>query len=297
MLNDGFLWAPLPYFNKDNKKIANAGWKQVPNIKQGDIIFCNRDQKLIYVVVANEDAILSERPDSRKFDAWKKEGVRVNVDVFNIHNPISTTVFRDEFFEKFNNKCTPKLMSIKRKFCEQYAISLPSDAGEMLISRHGIPKNEIIERSDLLNIDKTYPYDAGSSWTILSKNTAYKKVDKTLIKEISTGIPQDIVRFFTNNNFDINSSINLKLNINGTDNQVTLIRKNDGRHKLKLINVKSTLKLNSLKIGNDKLWFERDLDEDNQFYAYTKSIKTRISVTPKSKFQRRNKPNKPGKTW
>jgi len=163
---------------------------------------------------------------------------------------------------------------------------------EMLTSHKDSKINEIKEHSNLLSTDQTYPYESGTSWTVLSKNTAYKKVDKTLTKEISTGIPLELVRFFTSNDFDINQSINLKLNIHDTEHEVKLFRKNDGRHKLKLTNVKSTLELNNLKVGEDKLWFERDLDEDNQFYAYTKSIKTKLSVAPKPKPPCRNKPSR-----
>ena len=71
VLNDNFLWAPQPYLNEKNRLISNAGWKAIPNIEQGDIIFCNRDQTLLAVVVADENAISSDRPESRTFDAWK----------------------------------------------------------------------------------------------------------------------------------------------------------------------------------------------------------------------------------
>ena len=174
-------------------------------------------------------------------------------------------------------------------YMSYYQYLKASSAGEMLMSLNGIDGDQIKSESKLLDSDKTYPYTAGTSWTILSENTAYKKVDNTLVKESATGIPQEIVLFFTRNNFDINQSIDLKVSIKENEFDISLHRKNDGRHKLTLSSVKSKLKLSRLNIAEDTLWFERDLDNPNQFYAYTKSSNSKITT------QLRKKPNKPGK--
>lgn len=296
VLKDGFLWAPTPYINEDNKKVTSSGWLQVPHIRKGDIVFCNRDQKLIYVVVAREDAFLALRPESRKFDAWKKEGVRVEVDVFNLNKPIDAKIFKDELFEKFNHLSTPKLMNVNRDFCEQYLISLSEDAGELLIKLDGIDEEKVKSHSNNLiqndHRNYSFPYSAGYTWTVINENTACKKIDKTLITESSTGIPQEIVSFFIGAELSIQESVNLKINIDGKEYETSLLRKSDGRHKLLLSNMKRILKLNKLTINSDSLWFERDSEERNQFYVYTKSVKNDVAVKPKPKSKGKKKPIK-----
>ena len=118
--------------------------------------------------------------------------------------------------------------------CEQYSVLLSKNAGEMLMSLTGDDNTLIRNASSMLDPDKIYPYNSGASWTILSQNTAYKKVDKTLVKDNSTGIPQEIIKFFTKNDFNINQSVDLQLRINNRDIDVALQRKNDGRHRLNL---------------------------------------------------------------
>lgn len=294
VLEDGFLWAPTPYVNENKNKVSSSGWLQVSNIKKGDIVFCNRDQKLIYIVIAREDAFLAPRPDSRKFDAWKKEGVRVEVDVFNLNKPIDTKVFKDELYEKFNHLSTPKLMNVNRNFCEQYLIYLSEGAGDFLIKLDGIEEKKLKSHSNNLvqNDHKNYsfPYSAGYTWTVINENTACKKIDKTLVIESSTGIPQEIVSFFIGAELNLKQSAIIKLNINESEYEISILRKPDGRHKLLLTNMKRILKLNKLTIDTDSLWFERDSEERNQFHVYTKSINNDVAVKPKSKGK--SKPNK-----
>lgn len=47
-----FLWAPAYVIGRNGKKKISAGWEPVKEIAKGDVIFCNRDENIIYVAVA-----------------------------------------------------------------------------------------------------------------------------------------------------------------------------------------------------------------------------------------------------
>jgi len=296
VLQDGFLWAPIPYVNENDRKISNAGWKHVPNMKKGDLAFCVKDKTILYVAVVKEDSYPDSRPKSRKFNAWKKHGIRVEVDVFELSDKLITDTFVNEFYEKFNNKCDPKVFNEKLGGCEQYAALMSNDAGEFVLNLIDEHKQTVIDTGHVL-IEKdvrnyTFPYQSiGETWALLSSDVAVKRVDKTLRDQRWTCIPQDIVSFFIGAPLKLDEETTIKLIVDGKEYEVIVKRRPDGRHKIVLTKTNVKLQVQKLTVEADTVWFERDTDERNQFYVYTKSKNKSVSVRPKPKRKPKKKPS------
>ncbi|WP_394230283.1 HNH endonuclease [Shewanella colwelliana] len=295
VLEQGILWAPQPYHDEQGTLKKSAGWLEVPNIKRGDIIFCNRNQNIIYIAIATSDASPSPRPKSRKFDQWKNKGNLVEVDVIKLSKNIPASSFKHEFFEQFNSNCTPKLLNKNLDFCQQYAISLPSDAGKFLLSLPGMEQGRELTKPQATPDSSTtndYPFLAGNSWECRSDDVAIKTVDKTLQLEASTGIPKEITGFFSEDKIPKGESKPITIHINGKLESGTLKHKPDGRHVLQLSTVKAALALKKLSVDEDTLWFEKIADEKGHFILSTMTSNEKLAVYPKPGPGYRNKPSK-----
>lgn len=132
-----FLWAPKNTLNQKGQSIIDADWKAVPNVKKGDIIFCNYQGSLIHISVATKDAYESERPENRSFDQWKKDGYKIDIDLHTLSYPITNNDFKDEFIPMFNDKCVPKLFAQNKSVSQKYMVKLPVAAGVFLLDLVG----------------------------------------------------------------------------------------------------------------------------------------------------------------
>jgi hypothetical protein len=109
------------------------------------------------------------------------------------------------------------------------------------------------------------------SWCVFEKNVAKKTIDKTLIKESSTGVPLDIVSFFTNNVLLHNERKNITIAVNGGKFSAYLERKKDGRHRLNLAGIKNFIELSANHIRACSLWFEKDANYTELFHVFLDS--------------------------
>lgn len=132
-----FLWAPKNTVNQNGQPIIDAGWKAVPNVQKGDILFCNYKGSLIHIAVATKDAYESERPENRSFDQWKKDGYKVDIDLHTLAYPIPNSDFKDEFIPMFNDKCVPKLFAQNKSVSQKYMVKLPAAAGVFILDLVG----------------------------------------------------------------------------------------------------------------------------------------------------------------
>lgn len=169
-----FLWAPKNTLNQKGQSIIDAGWKAVPNVKKGDIIFCNYQGSLIHVSVATKDAYESERPENRSFDQWKKDGYKIDIDLHTLACPIANNDFKDEFIPMFNDKCAPKLFAQNKSVSQKYMVKLPSAAGVFLLGLVG---------DDALNIQDSI----ASNSTMGSNQKAPEGYDKEVTAKARVG--------------------------------------------------------------------------------------------------------------
>jgi hypothetical protein len=193
-----FLWAPEPsYKGESGKRITQSGWKPVPEIKMGDISFLFLDGLIASIGIAQKDAYKSKRPKNRKYDKWKNKGYKVEIYLIELETPINFSSFINDFYSKFSDQSTPKLVSVSHKLTETYSNHLSENAGEFLLTKL-TPKDRLAFQGALsLIVNSDFPLSAGNSWQVVDKNIAIKTADKTLIKEKSTDIPQDIISFFS----------------------------------------------------------------------------------------------------
>ena len=169
-----FLWAPKNTLNQKGQSIIDAGWKAVPNVKKGDIIFCNYQGSLIHVSVATKDAYESERPENRSFDQWKKDGYKIDIDLHTLACPIANSDFKDEFIPMFNDKCVPKLFAQNKSVSQKYMVKLPAAAGVFLLGLVG---------DDALNIQDSIASNSARG----SNQTAPEGYDKEVTAKARVG--------------------------------------------------------------------------------------------------------------
>ena len=109
------------------------------------------------------------------------------------------------------------------------------------------------------------------SWCIFENNVSKKIIDKTLIKESSTGVPLSIVPFFINSPLSLSERKNITISVNGTKICVYIERKKDGRHRLNLLGIKKLIELSMSNIEGSSLWFEKDDTSTDLFYVFLDS--------------------------
>ncbi|MEE2025357.1 HNH endonuclease [Alkalimonas mucilaginosa] len=121
------------------------------------------------------------------------------------------------------------------------------------------------------------------SWEIRSEICAVKTVDKTLRVEGSTGIPMDVVPFFTGQQLDEKQECVIEFSFLDTVAQCTISRK-QGRHRLFLAPLKQKLLQLGIQIG-DLLFFERNVSVANRFNISVLNQKNEVvtQLSPQSK--------------
>lgn len=148
-----FLWAPKHSLRKNGKWLPSAGWVAVPNVKAGDVIFCNVNGNLIYVAVAKSDAFASKRPTSPVFREWDDDGFRVDVEVTTLNPPISINQFRQTLIDIHNEQCKPVLFTKGGDLAQQYLVALPQGAGAVIMGALGEAEFEV-EKNTTVNSGK-----------------------------------------------------------------------------------------------------------------------------------------------
>lgn len=169
-----FLWAPKNTVNQNGQPIIDAGWKAVPNVQKGDILFCSYKGSLIHVAVATKDAYESERPENRSFDQWKKDGYKIDIDLHTLSYPIINNDFKDEFIPMFNDMCVPKLFAQNKSVSQKYMVKLPAAAGVFLLDLVG---------DEALNIQDSMDSNSARD----SKPKATEGYDKEVIAKARVG--------------------------------------------------------------------------------------------------------------
>jgi hypothetical protein len=165
-----FLWAPL----HSEKPKASGGvrttyfshWNSVATVRAGDIIFCNVDRKIAYIAVAKLNAYEAAPPTTRIFNEWDPNGRRVDVDFFELEPPISIEGYiLDSFKERYNERCTPRVVTKTGSIFQGYMASLPMDAGIDLLRLAGDQEEAIATTSLNLSAPMVTPKRVSSSTT------------------------------------------------------------------------------------------------------------------------------------
>ncbi len=147
-----FLWAPSHTLDKNGRRVVSAGWKAVPKVRQGDIIFCYFDGKIKYLATSTCNAYEAKRPENRAFHKWKKEGYKIDVELEVLIEPLDTQSISERFIARFNQNCTPKLFTSQGRVGENYMIAIPQEAAAFLLQECEIEK---VIPVDLGNAEKT----------------------------------------------------------------------------------------------------------------------------------------------
>ncbi|MGK0236360.1 MAG: putative restriction endonuclease [Psychroserpens sp.] len=128
-----FLWAPT-FKVIDGEKIRhNAGWDSVNNVKKNDIIFCNCDGALIYVVVAKDRSYIAPRPLNRTFNKWHNEGYKVDVEMVELSPSIPVNSLKNELNSLLSDDLKPKVFNKNLDNCQIYMAPLSKVAGAFLL--------------------------------------------------------------------------------------------------------------------------------------------------------------------
>lgn len=109
------------------------------------------------------------------------------------------------------------------------------------------------------------------SWCMYENNVAKKIIDKTLVKEYSTGVPIDIVKFFTQQPLVKGERFNLKISLNNLLLPAYIERKKDGRHRLNIKEIKKVTLFCSSDISINSIWFEKSDEQADLFHLFIDS--------------------------
>ncbi|KXO83805.1 HNH endonuclease [Stutzerimonas stutzeri] len=138
----GFLWAPLysTIEGKDGtlRTRTNRHWDVVDEVRTGDVIFCVKDKRITRVAEAQADAYNAERPFTRGFHQWNKEGRRVDVALHSTARPVYRDEIAEEFMSRFNEHCDPAVFTQHGTINEIYMSHIGPDAGLYLLEQAGL---------------------------------------------------------------------------------------------------------------------------------------------------------------
>lgn len=90
---------------------TNRYWDVVDEVRTGDVIFCVKDKQITRVAEAQADAYNAERPFTRGFHQWNKEGRRVDVALHSTARPVYRDEIAEEFLSRFNEHCDPTVFT------------------------------------------------------------------------------------------------------------------------------------------------------------------------------------------
>lgn len=141
-----FLWAPAYAIGNNGKKKINAGWEPVKEVSAGDVIFCNRDENIIYVAIARKAAYPAKRPKTRAFDKWNDEGFQIDVDLTVLSPAVSVAGFKEALMAVHNDKCSPALFAKNGRLAQQYMVQIPAGAGALILSYLGDAEVDVCKR-------------------------------------------------------------------------------------------------------------------------------------------------------
>ncbi len=158
----GFLWAPVysTIEGKDGtlRTRTNRHWDVVDEVLAGDIIFCVKDKQITRVAEAQADTYNAERPFTRGFHRWNKEGRRVDVTLHSTSRPVHRDEIAEEFMSRFNEHCDPAVFTQHGTINEIYMSHIGPDAGLYLLEQAGLIgafADRIVDEDSKRKISKT----------------------------------------------------------------------------------------------------------------------------------------------
>lgn len=137
VIKNKFLWAPDKGITKNGKTYINSGWKCVKDVKKGDIIFCCTKKDYIdYIAIAKSDAMRAQKPQNYE-ERWDENGHQIEIELKNLESQLYIEKIKDEFYDRYNDLCTPKLFTNTKGRTQNYMISMPTAAGLLLLNELG----------------------------------------------------------------------------------------------------------------------------------------------------------------
>lgn len=142
-----FLWCPA----YTPGGVVPVGWKIITEVKKGDVIFCHRHGDILSIAIALIDAYPSERPINRDDNGGVNVGYKIDVDFEEFELPVSTEEFKEQFISLYNNRCNPKVFTVKKQAAQHYMAFIPDGAGALILDCLGDASIRIHEKLELLN--------------------------------------------------------------------------------------------------------------------------------------------------
>ena len=95
----GYLWAPKGRFSH---------WKNMCNIKKGDIIFHSNHKKIVAVSIATSDCYEANQPKELQIEEmWENDGWKVNCNYYLMKEPIITSDYMQDILKIQPTKYAP----------------------------------------------------------------------------------------------------------------------------------------------------------------------------------------------
>lgn len=128
-----YFWAP---------KGSNAGWKNMPKVQVGDVIFCNHNRRIFALALVKTAAYEFDKPKDKAFDDWSLEGYRVDVELTLLAFPFDINEVREDFLSLHNRNCSPKLFASNGHPSQNYLVRIPDASAPLFYKALGDEKTD-----------------------------------------------------------------------------------------------------------------------------------------------------------
>lgn len=168
----GYVWSP----KLDTSGHNNAGYRMMTKIRKGDFILHNSNGKIEAISVAESDCFEAPQPHELKVSPkptnWDDKGYRVNLNYFDLNDPVVVPQYKSWFIEHYNENSA---FTKKGTGKQQYMCQLAEEHAIFLL-RMAIknPKNK-----------EARPYlESALSEIIVEIDSEYAPTEKELINEL-----------------------------------------------------------------------------------------------------------------
>ena len=144
-----YLWSPQK--NKKGSEVWH--WNTMLEVRPGDIVFNNFKSKIPSYCIAKSKAYESVKPNEFAHDDWNEIGWKVDVEYFDLNQPLVIKEHLDSLMDLFPKKHSPYSISAK-KANQIYLASLSDELGRALCEIANISFEEFEPEAGIPGLNK-----------------------------------------------------------------------------------------------------------------------------------------------
>jgi putative restriction endonuclease len=137
---NGFLWSP----KVDSNGAFNHSYQTMTLVESGDIVFSYSNSSILAIGVVQKKAYVSAKPNfGVEGMNWSQIGWYVEVEFFELHEPLNPRIFIEEFERYLPAKYSPLLKSGKGNQ-KVYLVSIQEEMANIILSKTKLSLVELL---------------------------------------------------------------------------------------------------------------------------------------------------------